>query len=595
MAAREEDEEAASTFRILVTTDNHLGYLEKDVLRRNDSLQAFEEVLSIAKEQKVDMILQGGDLFHENKPSRHVLHRTMELLRRYCMGDEPIRFEILSDQAVNFGSNSFPVVNYEDPNYNVSIPMFLIHGNHDDPAGEGNLCALNLLSVANLVNYFGKPDDIEDISISPILMKKGSTKIALYGLGSIRDERLHRLFMRSKVKYLQPKEQADDWFNLFMLHQNRVVHGAHNYIPENFLPSFLDLVIWGHEHECLIDPTERRHSGDDSRVFIMQPGSSVATSLCEGEMKQKHVAILSVKETDFRVEKIPLKSVRPYIFSTIDLADSNIQPELEDEVMSHVSDEVRKLIARVPIDFPEANGKLPLIRLRVNYAGGYTPFSVLRFGQRFVNEVANPTTLLNFFKRRAAQSLADTRRTAGEEEAPSDRRLEASTKDVSDILIEQLQKDKPEVLSEDCLAKALDHFVEKEETDAITDVVKYCVQRTQHLLQQRANSVDMMDHVITRHRDDLKRQQEAAWSSRLSSGNQRQQQSEVEVSLLSSDDDEGLPPAPPPSRRGRGRGRGTKRTLESATGESSSKKKRSEASSSRKESSRGRGGRSRKT
>lgn len=75
--------------------------------------------------------------------------------------------------------------------------------------------------MANLVNYFGKPDDIEDISISPILMKKGSTKMALYGLGSIRDERLHRLFMRSKVKYLQPKEQADDWFNVFMLHQNR--------------------------------------------------------------------------------------------------------------------------------------------------------------------------------------------------------------------------------------------------------------------------------------------------------------------------------------------------------------------------------------
>jgi len=97
----------------------------------------------------------------------------------------------------------------------------------------------------------------------------------------------------------------------------------------------------------------------------------------------RHVAVLSVKGTDFRVEKIPLKSVRPYIFSTIDLADSNIQPELEDEVMSYVSDQVsslnmvvivtrvwsqvRQLIARVPIDFPDANGKLPLIRLRVSY------------------------------------------------------------------------------------------------------------------------------------------------------------------------------------------------------------------------------------
>ena len=42
---------------------------------------------------------------------------------------------------------------------------------------------------------------------------------------------------------------------------------------------------------------------------------------------------------------------------------------------------------------------------------------------------------------------ADTRRTAaaGGEEAPSDRRTEASVKGVSEILIEQLQKDKVQV------------------------------------------------------------------------------------------------------------------------------------------------------
>ena len=47
-------------------------------------------------------------------------------------------------------------VNYEDPNYNVQLPVFSIHGNHDDPAGDGGLAALDLLSTANLVNYFGR-------------------------------------------------------------------------------------------------------------------------------------------------------------------------------------------------------------------------------------------------------------------------------------------------------------------------------------------------------------------------------------------------------------------------------------------------------
>jgi double-strand break repair protein MRE11 len=32
-------------------------------------------------------------------------------------------------------SRAFNHVNYEDPNINVAIPVFSIHGNHDDPSG----------------------------------------------------------------------------------------------------------------------------------------------------------------------------------------------------------------------------------------------------------------------------------------------------------------------------------------------------------------------------------------------------------------------------------------------------------------------------
>ena len=65
----------------------------------------------------------------------------------------------------------------------------------------------------------------------------------------------------------------------------RVKHSATNYIPEKFLSNFLNLVIWGHEHECIIDP---KNSDDpDLDFYISQPGSSVATSLCEGEAKTK--------------------------------------------------------------------------------------------------------------------------------------------------------------------------------------------------------------------------------------------------------------------------------------------------------------------
>ncbi|KAL0173805.1 hypothetical protein M9458_029773, partial [Cirrhinus mrigala] len=52
-------------------------------------------------------------------------------------------------------------------------------------------------------------------------------------------------------------------------------HGATNYIPEQFLDDFLDLVVWGHEHECKIAPVRN----EQQLFYVTQPGSSVVTSL----------------------------------------------------------------------------------------------------------------------------------------------------------------------------------------------------------------------------------------------------------------------------------------------------------------------------
>lgn len=46
-------EEHSNTLRILVATDVHLGYMEKDEIRRHDSFQAFEEICSIAEKKQV--------------------------------------------------------------------------------------------------------------------------------------------------------------------------------------------------------------------------------------------------------------------------------------------------------------------------------------------------------------------------------------------------------------------------------------------------------------------------------------------------------------------------------------------------------------
>lgn len=87
---------------------------------------------------------------------------------------------------------------------------------------------------------------------------------------------------------------------MFLLLFLRAQHSANNHIPATFFPSFLDLVIWGHEHEAHTTPDYQPLTSiknllgegedddlDDEGFYIYQPGSSVATSLCEGEVAKK--------------------------------------------------------------------------------------------------------------------------------------------------------------------------------------------------------------------------------------------------------------------------------------------------------------------
>lgn len=174
---------------------------------------------------------------------------------------------------------------------------------------------MDLLSTNGLVNYFGRWTDLTKINISPILLRKGSTQLALYGLSYIHDGRLARLFEESKVVLERP--ETGEWFNLMVLHQNRADRGPKNFLPEKILPEFINLFLWGHEHDCRIVP----EANDTHGFFVTQPGSSVATSLCEGEALDKHIGLLLVHGTKFKLEPIKLKTVRPFIFDSVNLAE----------------------------------------------------------------------------------------------------------------------------------------------------------------------------------------------------------------------------------------------------------------------------------
>ncbi|KAM3958122.1 LOW QUALITY PROTEIN: double strand break repair nuclease mre11 [Aphomia sociella] len=380
------------TMRILIASDVHLGYLENDAVRGEDSFIAFEEVLSQAVQYDADLILLGGDLFDHAKPSPACMFKCTQLIKKYCLGDKPVSVELLSDQFANFSR----VVNYEDPNLNVSYPILSIHGNHDDPVGQSSVSSLDILSITGLVNYFGKWSDYTHVRITPVLMQKGSTKLALYGLSHLKDQRLSRLFAEKKVEIERP-DDGNEWFNLLTLHQNRADRGPSNYIREDVL-QFLDLVVWGHEHDCQLYEM-KENKMENEGFFVVQPGSTVATSLASGEALPKHCALLQLHKSDYILTPIPLKTVRPFIFKTIVLSEEDLGGKQVNE-----NEKVQEFLkARISEAISEAEKlrsgdpkqpALPLVRLSVFYEREEQDFNRVRFGQNFNGLVANPNDIL---------------------------------------------------------------------------------------------------------------------------------------------------------------------------------------------------------
>ena len=342
------------------------------------------------------------------------------------------------------------------------------------------------------------------MEIAPILLQKGNTQVALYGMGSLRDERLNRMWQSKKVRFQRPGE--GEWFNIFALHQNRDYgRGSKNCVHESMIPEWMDLIVWGHEHECLIDPTE----SVVGTFRISQPGSSVATSLTAGESIRKHVGFLDVRGSQFRMTKVPLVQVRTFLLGEVSLSGHGMDPEdpkIDLHVATFLETEVKVLIreakekrqellidAKSEGNDPEEQEHLKfrlekpeqlLIRLKVEHSG-FTTLNNQRFGARFVGLVGNPVDILLFHRKKEANDSAVAKRrkaskALGTPMVPEDRdemRIEDLIKDNLDNAEKKL-----EIIDEAKMNLALDEFVSKEVKQAMFEATNSMLTKQQKKL-----------------------------------------------------------------------------------------------------------------
>ena len=91
-------------------------------------------------------------------------------------------------------------------------------------------------------------------------------------------------------------------------------------------------------------------------------------------MTARHVALLKIQDTKYNVEPIQLRTVRPFIFDDVCLAEARedgVKLDTKVQITKYLKEQVEQLVTRANQMWDESHGPeeermLPLIRLRVS-------------------------------------------------------------------------------------------------------------------------------------------------------------------------------------------------------------------------------------
>ncbi|KAG9739954.1 DNA repair exonuclease, partial [Aureobasidium melanogenum] len=259
---------------------------------------------------------------------------------------------------------------------------------------------------------------------------------------------------------------------------------------------------------------------------VMQPGSSVATSLMPGEAVPKHVAILSITGKEFKCEPIRLKTVRPFVMREIALQDDAhmrkiaMKDDNRAEITRYLTTVVEDMIREARQAWREAQEgdidenqkpELPLIRLRVEYSapegGRFDCENPQRFSNRFLEKVANVNDVVQFHRKKTGTSRKKEQPDMPEEAALQ--QLTLDTVKVEKLVKEFLTAQSLTILPQNSFGDAVSQFVNKDDKHAMEAFVNESLaSQLKHLLS--GESVE--DEDMTEAMEGYKAKLEEMWA-----------------------------------------------------------------------------------
>ena len=186
------------------------------------------------------------------------------------------------------------------------------------------------------------------------------------------------------------------------------------------------------------------------------------------------MAIIEIEKDGFKVNPITLKTVRPFIYDSIvldkeEIDNPNSVEDLQKFLYSKVNELLEDALKKLPqkeilCKYPSL--KLPLLRLKVELAPGFATINPQRFGQKYVEKVANPADIL----------LLSRKRMITKKDINSPMEIEAPKSNIKiDDFVNECLSNNPQqlqLLNMERLSDAIKQFVDKDEKDALSNFVE---------------------------------------------------------------------------------------------------------------------------
>lgn len=241
--------------RILFFTDTHIRFFSP--VNRKDNFQEaiftkLEEVVQIANEHNVDLVVHGGDLFDRYDVTNKLLGRTAALLRQF------------------------------------KCPIYVLPGNHDIVGYSVETLpstSLDVLAKSGVIKLLLEPQVIDDVLLYPI---PSSADIP---------ESSYRI------------ERGAARVVVIVAHDNLLPQPVHKDIPHKVISDSLsnaDIVLLGHWHPGWPEPVKA------GSTLYVNPGSIARLDIGPGSRDRRVQVVLIDINDSVSVQYVPLSSARPY-------------------------------------------------------------------------------------------------------------------------------------------------------------------------------------------------------------------------------------------------------------------------------------------